>query len=132
PWIRSSRECFFRGKCKLSGVLKPVLIGIVSMRIKNLTQLLRFYFITDDQAPGLSPMEQVKIAIRAGATFIQYRNKSFSLPFLQEAMANRNLCKRYSAPFVVLSRAQDPVQNALELGKVCGCPPRPVADFQKM
>lgn len=62
---------------------------------------LRFYFITDDHAPDLSPMRQVEIAIKAGATFIQYRNKSFSLKDFDEAAAIWNLCKTHQVLFVV-------------------------------
>lgn len=73
---------------------------------------LRFYFITDDAAPSLSPMEQARIAIDAGADVIQYRNKSFSLDHYPEAFAIRHLCRTRAVPFVVndhvlLARALD-------------------------
>lgn len=61
----------------------------------------RFYFITDDAAPSLSPLEQVRIVLDAGATIIQYRNKSFDLDQYQEAYAIRHLCRNRATPFMV-------------------------------
>ncbi|MEJ2657725.1 MAG: thiamine-phosphate kinase [Desulfobacterales bacterium] len=71
------------------------------MLINQLKRALRFYFITEEDVAGLSPLEQVKIAIRAGATFIQYRNKTFSSRFFEEVAAIRNICKCNSVPFVI-------------------------------
>ena len=68
---------------------------------ETLKKALRFYFITDDSAPELSPLKQVEIAIEAGVTFIQYRNKSFSSEYFEEARAIRDLCKCNGIPFVV-------------------------------
>ena len=68
---------------------------------QDLKKALRFYFITDDAAPDLSPVEQVKIAIMAGATIIQYRNKSFSTRFYEEAAEIRNICRCNNVPFIV-------------------------------
>jgi thiamine-monophosphate kinase len=71
------------------------------MRPTHLQQQLRFYFITDDAAPGLSAMAQARIAISAGATTVQYRNKSFSLPDFAEAINLRDLCKANQVLFIV-------------------------------
>lgn len=68
---------------------------------ENIKKALRFYFITDDSAPNLSPLKQVETAIEAGATFIQYRNKSFSSEAFGEAQAIRDLCKCNGVSFVV-------------------------------
>ncbi len=67
----------------------------------DLKKTLRFYFITDDHAPACSPTEQVKIAIHAGATIVQYRNKSFSSQFLGEVTAIRTLCKSNGVPLII-------------------------------
>jgi len=67
----------------------------------DLKRSLRFYFITDDSAPELSPLKQVEIAIQAGATFVQYRHKSFSTEFIEETRAIRTLCRCNGVPFVV-------------------------------
>jgi thiamin-phosphate kinase len=67
----------------------------------RLKKALRFYFITDDGALDFPPLEQVRIAIQAGATIVQYRNKSFSSRFLNEAAAIRDLCKCNAVPFIV-------------------------------
>jgi len=67
----------------------------------ELARLLRFYFITDQDAPVLSALEQVRAAIEGGATFIQYRNKSATDEHLPEARAIRDLCRRNGVPFVV-------------------------------
>ena len=68
---------------------------------KELEKALRFYYITDDEAPGLPALAQVEIAIRAGATLIQYRRKAFSLELFDEVAAIRELAKRNSVPFLV-------------------------------
>ena len=67
----------------------------------NLRTALRFYFITDDQAPGLAPVDQVRAALKGGATFIQYRRKHFSAADFAEAAAIRDLCRVNQVPFVV-------------------------------
>jgi hypothetical protein len=46
--------------------------------IQDLKKALRFYFITDDSAPDLSPVEQVKTAVNAGATMIQHFPPDFT------------------------------------------------------
>lgn len=71
------------------------------MLINQLKRALRFYFITDEDVPGFSPTQQVQTAIRAGATTIQYRNKSFSSRFFEEVAAIRNICKCNDVPFIV-------------------------------
>jgi thiamine-monophosphate kinase len=71
------------------------------MWINQLKRALRFYFITEEDVPGLSPIQQVQIAIRAGATVIQYRNKSFSSRFFEEVAAVRNICKCNAVPFII-------------------------------
>lgn len=68
---------------------------------QNLKNALRFYFITDDKAPAIEPFAQVKIAIKAGATIIQYRNKHFSPGFYREAEEIRDLCKSNGIPFII-------------------------------
>ena len=67
----------------------------------SLKKALRFYFITDDGSDLCNCTDQVKIAIQAGATMIQYRNKSFSLRFFKEVVAVRDLCKSNNIPFIV-------------------------------
>jgi thiamin-phosphate kinase len=67
----------------------------------DLKKALRFYFITDDKAPAIEPFDQVKIAVRAGATIIQYRNKSFSPVHYREAGEIRDFCKCNGIPFMV-------------------------------
>ena len=71
------------------------------MTREQIQKALRFYFITDDSAPDLSPLKQTEIAIQAGATLIQYRNKSISVKDIQEAQDICDLCKCNRVPFVV-------------------------------
>jgi thiamin-phosphate kinase len=71
------------------------------MLTDRLKKALRFYFITDDSAPALTAFQQVKIAIQAGATLIQYRNKSFSSRFFEEVKAIKDFCKCNFIPFVI-------------------------------
>ncbi|MFH2045354.1 MAG: thiamine-phosphate kinase [Pseudomonadota bacterium] len=68
---------------------------------EHLKKALRFYFITDDSAPALKPLEQAQIAIRAGAGIIQYRNKLFSPVYYNEAKAIRDICRCNGVFFIV-------------------------------
>ena len=68
---------------------------------QDLKKALCFYFITDDKAPSIEPLAQAKIAIKAGATIIQYRNKSFSSGYYREAEEIRDFCKCNGVPFIV-------------------------------
>jgi len=67
----------------------------------DLKKALRFYFITDDDAPALTPVEQVSIALKAGATMIQYRNKSMTPHFLEEIITIKSMCKTNNVPFLM-------------------------------
>jgi len=71
------------------------------MLINQLKRALRFYFITEEDVPGFPPIQQVEIAIRAGATIIQYRNKSFSTRQFEDVAAIRNICKCNAVPFII-------------------------------
>jgi len=62
---------------------------------------LRFYFITDDAASGFSALDQVRVALEAGATLIQYRNKAFALDHFEEAETICRLCRDHRVPFVI-------------------------------
>lgn len=66
-----------------------------------MNHILKFYFITDENAPDCPLLKQVKIAITAGATVIQYRHKSFLSRDLKEVEAIRELCKRHSVPLII-------------------------------
>lgn len=79
----------------------PTVRTPTKMLTENLKRTLRFYFITDDRASGFSPIDQAHIAVLAGATIIQYRNKSFSSRFLKEVYAIRDLCKCNAIPFII-------------------------------
>lgn len=67
----------------------------------ELKKTLCFYFITDDSAPACDPVNQVKIALQAGATIIQYRNKSFSPQLFEQVVAIRDLCKANLVPLII-------------------------------
>ena len=69
-----------------------------------LVDALRFYFITDDSAPFCSPVEQVRTALQAGATMIQYRNKAFSNDLMPEILQIRKMCRERNVPFIVNDR----------------------------
>ncbi len=68
---------------------------------EKLTKALRFYFLTDENVPAFPPLKQVEIALKAGATMIQYRHKSFSLNLFDEVLEIRKLCRSNSVPFIV-------------------------------
>jgi len=70
-------------------------------RLLNIHQILRFYYITDADAPLFSTLRQVETAIAAGATVVQYRNKSFSLKDMAEVEAVRKVCNTHNVPFIV-------------------------------
>ncbi|HUV77114.1 MAG TPA: thiamine phosphate synthase, partial [Desulfobacterales bacterium] len=71
------------------------------MPINQLKSTLRFYFITDEHTIGFSPVKQVQLAIKAGATSVQYRNKSFSPRFFEEVAVIKNICKCNAIPFII-------------------------------
>ena len=71
------------------------------MNPDDIREALRFYFITDDGVDGFAALDQVRVAIEAGATMIQYRNKSFSLDAFEEVEAIGQLCRDKQLPFVV-------------------------------
>jgi thiamine-monophosphate kinase len=71
------------------------------MLIRDLKKALRFYFITDDGPSALSPLNQVRIAVAAGATMIQYRNKGFSPRFYPEIVEIRDVCKSNRVPLII-------------------------------
>lgn len=67
----------------------------------SIAELLRYYFITDDGPTDVSPVEQVRIALEAGATMVQYRNKAFNMTCYDEVTAIRELCRRQKVPLVI-------------------------------
>ena len=71
------------------------------MKPEDIRSALRFYFITDDASERFPAPEQVRVAIDAGATMIQYRNKSFSLEDYEEVEAIGRLCRERGVPFLV-------------------------------
>jgi len=71
------------------------------MRFINSENAFKFYFITDPEARGVSVPYQVESALAAGATMIQYRNKSFKPGDIEDVRAARALCSLYRVPFIV-------------------------------
>lgn len=71
------------------------------MNPEDIRDALRFYFITDDGVDGFTALDQVRVAIEAGATIIQYRNKSFFLDAFEEVAAIGRLCRDNRLPFIV-------------------------------
>ena len=67
----------------------------------SIVKALRFYFITDYAAPHLTAQKQAQIALAAGATIIQYRNKRFTLNQYSDVTAVANLCRKADVPFIV-------------------------------
>jgi thiamine-phosphate pyrophosphorylase len=71
------------------------------MNRDTIRDALRFYFITDDTAAVIRPLEQVRVAIDAGATIVQYRHKTFSLTDYEEVAAIWRLCHQRQVPFLI-------------------------------
>lgn len=71
------------------------------MTKRMITPALRFYFITDDDDLAISPLDQVQIALTAGATIIQYRHKSFRLDDYPQAAAIGKLCHQHRVSLLV-------------------------------
>lgn len=71
------------------------------MNPDEIRDALRFYFITDEAADDFPALDQVRLAVEAGATMVQYRNKSFSLGAYAEVEAVSRFCKDCQVPFVV-------------------------------
>ena len=72
----------------------------MTKRPSGFAERLRFYFITDDQA-AMPALKQVETAVRAGATLVQYRKKTFDITDIAEVEAIRDLCRRHRVPFLV-------------------------------
>ena len=74
---------------------------------------LLLYAVTDRRwLDGETLYEQVEKAIKGGATFVQLREKELEHDlFMKEAVEIKELCARYSVPFVI----NDDVQIALDM-----------------
>jgi len=64
-------------------------------------RLFRFYFITDDSESAPPVEKQVEIAVSAGATIIQYRNKRFATADFNRVLGLRNFCATNRVPFII-------------------------------
>lgn len=71
------------------------------MHPSRLARRLRFYFVSDHQAPGLSALDQVRAALQGGAGMVQYRHKTFTLTAYDELRSIRDLCRINGVPLVV-------------------------------
>lgn len=71
------------------------------MHPDNLQEALRFYFITDDAVKGFGMLDQVRLAIDAGAGMVQYRRKSFALDDYAEVEAIARCCRAFRVALVV-------------------------------
>lgn len=69
--------------------------------MRPIEPLLRFYFITDDGKATCSPIEQVRVALAAGATLVQYRNKQFGLQCYEEVRTIRTMCREAGVPLLI-------------------------------
>lgn len=80
--------------------------------MKPTIEALRFYFITDDNAPEWTPFDQVRAAIAGGATLIQYRNKSYDDSLFREVIQLRDFCRQKGVGLVI----NDHIDLAIQLG----------------
>lgn len=82
--------------------------------MKVAKEAMRLYVVTDRSWLGTQSLAaQVEDTLKAGATFVQLREKSMdSAGILEEAKELKALCGRYGVPFVV----NDDVQVALDCG----------------
>jgi thiamine-monophosphate kinase len=71
------------------------------MHPSRLARSLRFYFITDHQAPALSALDQVRAALQGGAGCVQYRNKTFQLSDYEEVRRIHDVCRTNGVPLVI-------------------------------
>lgn len=95
---------------------------------------LRLYAVTDRAwlKPGESLLEPVEAVLKGGATMIQLREKHLDEEhFRREALALRDLCRRYEVPFLL----NDAVDLAVETdadGVHVGQHDRPAAEVRAM
>ena len=77
-----------------------------------LKEELLLYAVTDRSWLGDQTLyEQVELALKGGATFLQLREKNLDdKEFLLEAKAIQELCREYKVPFII----NDNVKVALE------------------
>ena len=71
------------------------------MNPDRIRDALRFYFSTDDEVEDFPALDQVRLAVEAGATMVQYRNSSFSLDAFEAVERIGRLCRENRVPFVV-------------------------------
>lgn len=71
------------------------------MFANQLKRALRFYFITDDHAAAMHAPDQVRMALRAGATMIQYRNKAFKPRDYAEVETIKRMCRCNDVPLII-------------------------------
>lgn len=90
----------------------PKMERLQDMGAHGLIPYLKFYFITEEGVPGFPPLKQVETAIAAGATVVQYRNKSFSSADIDEVFAIRKCCATHRIPLLI----NDNVLLALAVG----------------
>ncbi len=90
----------------------PKMERLQDMGAHSLIPYLKFYFITEEGVPGFPSLKQVETAIAAGATLIQYRNKSFSATNIDEVLAIRKRCATHRIPLLI----NDNVLLALAVG----------------
>lgn len=73
--------------------------------MRDVISSLLFYFITDDNAPELSPEAQTRVAVAGGATMVQYRNKAYaetgSKAALDEAGRILDICRKAGVPMLI-------------------------------
>lgn len=74
-----------------------------SLKTKLLANSMKVYAVTDRSWLGDSTLcEQVELALKGGATFIQLREKDIDEDeFLAEALSIRELADKYNVPFVI-------------------------------
>ena len=75
---------------------------------------MRLYIVTDRSWLGNNSfLEQIENTLKAGATFLQLREKEISYSeFKEEALEVQKLAKKYKVPFVI----NDNVELAMEIG----------------
>ena len=65
--------------------------------------MLRLYAVTDQAWVGRQTLlEQIEDALKGGATIVQLREKNMDEEaFVEEAIAVRNLCRKYNVPLII-------------------------------
>ena len=95
-------------------------------------KMLLLYAVTDQAWVGNQTLlEQIKAALKGGATIVQLREKKMDEDsFVEEAIQARNLCHKYNVPLIINDNVDVAIKSGAD-GVHVGIEDAPVAEIRK-